>query len=479
MKNLINGKWEGSEDGRTIVICNPSTLEPIDEVPRATAADVNRAVQFAKDGFRINRHLPAHERHRYLVRSGELVLNHYDELRSLMIRENGKPNRWADFEMRKTAEIFMTVAERVKDPSGTTYPMDSMPGCETHMAMLYRQPVGVVGGIIPFNFPAEILAYKVAGALAGGNSIVVKLPEDCPLTCLRIGELLLEAGVPPAVFHLLAGYGEEAGEALVTHPDVPAISFTGSTAVGKHIMERAAPFLKRLSLELGGNDPVLVFADADLDLVANNLVHGRMTVGNGQACVADKRFLVEEPVADEFAALAGTVVSKLRMGDPSDPSVDVGPLIHEEAAKRVESQIQDAVSKGAVVVTGGRRVNRTFIEPTVLSKVTTEMDLMKNECFGPVAPILAFKTEEEALRIANDSSYGLQGAVYTRDVSRALRIADELEVGGVVINGSSCYRPGNVPFMPRKESGLGRDNLFDCVEEQTTGKAIVICGVRR
>jgi acyl-CoA reductase-like NAD-dependent aldehyde dehydrogenase len=347
------------------------------------------------------------------------------------------------------------------------------------MAMLYPQPIGVVGGIVPFNFPAEILAYKVAGALAGGNSIVVKLPEDCPLTCLRIGGLLLEAGVPPAVFHLLAGYGEEAGEALVTHPDVPAISFTGSTAVGKRIMENAAPFVKRLSLELGGNDPVLVFADADLDLAANNMVHGRMTVGNGQACVADKRFLVERPVAGEFAALAGRVVSKLRMGDPSDPSVDVGPLIHEEAAKRVESQIQDAVSKGAVIVTGGRRVNRTFIEPTVLSKVTTEMDLMKNECFGPVAPILAFEPEEEALQIANDSRYGLQGAVYTRDVSRALRIADELEVGGVVINGSSCYRPGNVPFMPRKESGLGRDNLFNCVEELTTGKAVVICGARR
>jgi glyceraldehyde-3-phosphate dehydrogenase (NADP+) len=479
MKMLINGEWVPAQDGRTIVVCNPATLEPIDEAPRATPADVDRAVRFAKEGFRVNRRLPAHQRHGFLVRAGQLILQHYDELRSLMIRENGKPNRWADFEIRKTAEIFMTVAERVKDPHGTTYPMDSMPGCETDLAMLYRQPRGVVGGIIPFNFPAEILAYKLAGALAGGNAMVAKLPEDCPLTCLRIGELLLEAGVPPSVFHLVTGYGEEAGEALVTHPDVPVISFTGSTAVGKRIMEKAAPFLKKLALELGGNDPVLVFADADLELVANNLVHGRMTVGNGQACVADKRFLVEQPVAAEFTALARAVVSKLRLGDPSDPTVDVGPLIHEAAAQRVENQILDAVHKGAVVVTGGRRVNRTFIEPTVLSEVTAEMDLMNHECFGPVAPILAFQNEEQALGIANRSNYGLQGAVYTRDIARALRVADELEVGGVVINGSSCFRPGNVPFLPRKESGLGTDNLFHCVEELTTGKAVVICGVRR
>ena len=478
MKMLIDGEWVNAADGRTIMIDNPATLEPIDEVPCATAEDVNRAVQCAREGFQINRRLPALQRHRYLVRAGELILEHAKELESLMIKENGKPHLWADFEIRKTAEIFTTVAERVKDPSGTTYPMDSMDGCATHMAMEYRQPIGVVGAIIPFNFPAEILAYKLAGALAGGNSVVAKLPEDCPLTCLRIGELLLEAGIPPKVFHLLPGYGDEAGEALVTHPDVPAISFTGSTEVGKRIMRKAAPYLKKLMLELGGSDPVLVFADADLDLVARNLVNGRMTVGNGQACVADKRFLVEKAVVDEFTELAKEVVSSLRMGDPSDPSVDVGPLIHERAAQRVESQIQDAVQKGAEVVTGGKRVNRTFIQPTVLARVTTEMDLMKTECFGPVAPVMSFESEEEALRVANDTCYGLQGAVYTRLIDRALRLADELEVGGVVINGSSCYRPGNIPFMPRKESGLGTDNLFHCMEELTTGKAVVVCGVR-
>jgi glyceraldehyde-3-phosphate dehydrogenase (NADP+) len=479
MRMLMNGEWQDARSGQRITIYNPATLEQIDEVPRAEAPDVDIAVRYARRGLSRNRRLPAHERHRYLVRTGELILAHAEELRDLMVRENGKPRYWADFEIRKTAEIFRTIAERVKDPHGATYPMDSMAGCETQMAMVYRQPIGVVGAIIPFNFPAEILAYKVSSALAAGNSVVVKLPEDCPLTCLRIGEFLLEAGAPPDAFHLLPGYGEEAGEGLVRHPDVPVISFTGSSATGKRIMAQAAPYLKRLSLELGGSDPVIVFADADLDLVAGNLVRGRMTVANGQACVADKRFLVERSVVGQLLERATEVVKKLKMGDPADPMVDVGPLIHEEAASRVESQIKDAVDKGARLLAGGRRVNRTFIEPTLLADVTPQMLVMQEECFGPVAPVMAFDNEDDAVRIANDSPYGLQGAVYTSDISRALRVADELEVGGVVINGSSCFRPGNVPYIPRKESGLGRDNMFDALEEMSAGKAVVICGARR
>jgi len=478
MKMLIDGQWCGALRGGTIPIFNPATMENIDDVPRATSPDIDAAVLAAREGARLNRRLPAHERHRYLSRCGASILAHLDELRASMICENGKSHAWADFEIRKTAEIFMTVAERVKDPGGTTYPMDSMQGCEGQMAMLYRQAIGVVGGIIPFNFPAEMLAYKAAAALAAGNSIVIKLPEDCPLTCLRIGELMLEAGVPAGVIHLLTGYGEEAGEPLVMHPDVRVISFTGSSAVGKRIMEKAAPTLKKLSLELGGNDPVIVFEDADIEAVARNLVRGRMTVGNGQACVADKRFLIEKPVVEKFVALAKDVVSKLRLGNPCDPAVDVGPLIHEEAAQRVEAMIQDAVEKGAKIVVGGKRVNRTFIEPTVLAGVTADMRVAKEECFGPVAPVLSFVSEEEAIACANDSPYGLQAAVYTRDISRALRVADELDVGGVVVNGSSCFRPGNVPYMPRKESGLGTDNMFNCLEEMTAGKAVVICGVR-
>jgi acyl-CoA reductase-like NAD-dependent aldehyde dehydrogenase len=227
-------------------------------------------------------------------------------------------------------------------------------------------------------------------------------------------------------------------------------------------------------LELGGNDPVIVFEDADLDAVAENLIRGRMTVGNGQACVADKRFIVQSGIHDALLDKCVAVVQTLKTGNPIDPSVDVGPVIHEESAKKIEAMINDAVDKGAKVSIGGGRFNRTFIEPTIIEGITEQMLIAREECFGPVAPFIRFNTEEEALSIANNSNYGLQGAVYTKDISRAWRIADKMDVGGVVINASSCFRPGNVPYMPRKESGIGTDNMYNCYEEMTTGKAVVV-----
>jgi acyl-CoA reductase-like NAD-dependent aldehyde dehydrogenase len=477
MKMLINGEWVEALSKETIDVYNPATHEFIDRVPSGKKEDIDKAVQIAKKGFEINRSLPGTERYNYLLRAGEFILKNLDRLRSAMIRENGKSYSWADFEIRKSAEIFTTIAARIKDPQGNTFPMDSIEGGEGRMSMIYRQPRGIVGGIIPFNFPLEMLAYKVAGALAPGNSIVVKLSEDCPLTCLMAGELLLEAGVPVEAVHLIPGYGETAGIALVEHPDVPMISFTGSSAVGKNIMERSAKYLKHLSLELGGNDPVVVFEDADLDLIAQNIVLGKMTVGNGQACVADKRFIVQEDVYNNLIEKCRRVVEKLKVGNPSDPEVDVGPIIRESSAIYIEEQINDSISAGAKLVTGGKRINKTFIEPTIVKDVTPEMRLFFEECFGPVAPFTVFKSEKEAIDLANNSIYGLQGAVYSKDISRALRVADEMDVGGVVINGSSCFRPDNVPYMPRKASGIGTDNMFNAYEENTHGKAIVISDV--
>lgn len=446
----------------------------IDSVPRAKKQDVQNAVKAALKGYEINRRIPAQKRWEYLTRCADKIDAHHDEIRSILIEENAKSCYWADFEISKTAEIIRTLADRAKDPQGLTYPMDAMKGCAGQMAMVYRQPRGVVGGIIPFNFPLEMMAYKLGGALCAGNSVILKLSEDCPLACLKVGELFLEAGAPKEVFHLITGYGHEAGNALVEDPDVPVITFTGSSAVGKTIMERSAKFLKHLSLELGGNDPVIVCKDADLDLVASDLIKGRFTVGNGQACVADKRIIVEEAVQADLVAKCVAIAQSLKVGDPKDPSVDVGPVIHEKAARRIQEMLEDAVGKGAVLHCGGR-TQGNFIAPTVISGIKKGMELYGEECFGPVVTLISCKDEEEGLLIANDSRYGLQAAVYSRDVSKALRLADELEVGGVVINGSSCFRPGNVPYMPRKESGIGTDNMYNCYEEMTTGKAVVIC----
>jgi succinate-semialdehyde dehydrogenase / glutarate-semialdehyde dehydrogenase len=252
------------------------------------------------------------------------------------------------------------------------------------------------------------------------------------------------------------------------------ITFTGSSEVGKIMMESAAKHLKHLSLELGGNDPVVIFEDADLDIIAQNIVRGRMTVGNGQACVADKRFIVHEEVYNELIEKCRKTVQKLKMGNPIDPTVDVGPVNNEEAAIRIEKQINNTLAAGAKIVFGGKRINKTFIEPTIVKDVTADMPLFQEECFGPVAPFTKFRTEEEAIELANNSRYGLQGAVYTKDISRALRVADEMEVGGVIINASSCFRPGNIPYMPRKQSGIGTDNMYNAYDENTQGKAIVI-----
>jgi acyl-CoA reductase-like NAD-dependent aldehyde dehydrogenase len=478
MEMLINGQRRSAIGGETLEIDNPATGKVIDTVPRARAEDVNLAVTHARAGLRINSRLPAHRRYDYRVKAGRLILEHRERLIDLVIEENGKSRWWADFEVRKTAEIFQTIAERVKDPQGATYPMDSMYNAETQLSMLYKQPLGVIGAIIPFNFPVELLGYKLAGALAGGNSVVVKLPEDCPLACLAIGDLLLEAGIPPETFHLLTGLGEEAGAAVVAHPGVGMISFTGSTEVGKQIAVEAGRQLKKVSLELGGNDAVIVFDDVDVEAVAESIVRGRMTVGNGQACVADKVWLVHESVADAFTDAAVQVARGLSYGDPADPSVDVGPLITDQAADRVHEQIQEAVRGGAVAVAGGERFGARGIVPTVLRNVPRTSNLLSEEVFGPVVPIVVFSSEDEAIEIANGSRYGLQGAVWTKDISRALRVADQLDVGGVVINGSSCFRPGNIPYMPRKESGLGRDNMFDAMDEMTVGKAVVFNGVR-
>ena len=474
MKMLVNGDWIDSISGEVIEVYNPSTHDKIDEVPLGKAEDINNAVEIAKNGYKINRAIPIKDRATYLNKTAELMLQNLDDLRNTMIQENGKSFSWAEFEVRKSAEILSTIAETAKEPRGKTYPMDAMDGCQTQLSMLYRQPRGIVGGIIPFNFPLEMMAYKVGGALAGGNSVVIKLSEDCPLTCLKVGKLMLEAGVPKEALHLIPGYGEDAGDALVTHPEVPMITFTGSSVVGRKIMERSAKYLKHLSLELGGNDPVIVFEDADLDAFAQHIVKGRMTVGNGQACVADKRYIVHEDVYDELIDKCKAVVEELKLGDPMDPSVDVGPVNNESAAINIERQINDSVKAGAKVVIGGKRVNKTFIEPTIVANVTSSMSLFVEECFGPVAPFIKFKTEQEGIDLANDSIYGLQGAVYTKDISKALRVADEMEVGGVVINGSSCFRPGNVPYMPRKQSGLGTDNMYNIYEENTQGKAVVI-----
>jgi acyl-CoA reductase-like NAD-dependent aldehyde dehydrogenase len=474
MKMLLGGERVDAVSGRVIPITNPATGQVIDNVPQAGPEDVSKALTIARRGRDIMAGLPAHRRSDILKRTADLIGAELEELSQLLTRENGKTIRQCRAEMVTTQRLFVDFAEEAKRIRGNYLPMDGVPGLEHMVAYTVRQPVGIVVGIIPFNYPAELFAHKIPGALAAGAAVIVKLPEQCPLTVLRIGELMLQAGLPPEGMQMITGYPQELGDELVTSPEVRMISFTGSVGAAKVIAGKAANTLKRLAFELGGTDAMIVLEDADLAAAADAVVQGRLTNGAGQICCAVKRVLVQESVYDEFLALLVTRSSAVKMGDPSREDTDLGPLITPDAAEKADRQVQESIKMGARCLTGGRRVNGSFYEPTVLVDVTADMPVMKDEVFGPVAPVCSFKEIDDAVQMANDSSFGLQSSVFSSNISKALRIAHKLEVGGVVINGSGAFRPGNVPFGGAKQSGIGRESIVDTVLEMTEEKTIVI-----
>jgi len=479
MKMLINGKWVDAADKGTIEVINAGTGELIDTVPSATPADVNRAVKVACEGREIMARTTAHQRFEFLRRSAELIRKNADELAVLLAKENGKPIRQTRVEIEVTARLLEDFGEEAKRIRGETMTMDDVPGCEGQLAITLREPLGIVAAIVPFNYPAELFAHKAGPAIAAGNALITKPPSDCPLTLLRIAELMIKAGIPAEAYQMLTGPGSLVGMELARHPEVAMISFTGHTDTGKAIMAEASNLLKRVSFELGGNDPILVFEDADLDQATEAVIDGRLGRGNGQICCAIKRIIVQDAVAWEFTDLLLEKTKRLKMGDQLLEDTDVGPLTSEEAAVRVEKSIEKTIEEGAKCLIGGKRVDRTFIEPTILTGVTPDMTVAQEEVFGPVAPIMVFSTEEEAVDIANDTIYGLQAGVFTKDVNRAFRVARRLQAGGVVLNWGTCWRPGNVPFGGYKQSGLGREGVYHTIEEMTELKTIILNMVDR
>jgi acyl-CoA reductase-like NAD-dependent aldehyde dehydrogenase len=474
MKMLLGGRPVDAASGRVFDVRNPATGEVVDTVPQAGPEDVRTALAFAREGRRVMRALPAHLRSDILKRTADLIGNELDALTRLLISENGKTLRQCRAELVTTQRLFVDFAEEAKRIKGSYLPMDNVPGLEHMLAYTVRQPVGVVVGIIPFNYPAELFAHKIPGAIAAGASVIVKLPEQCPLTVLRIGQLMFDAGLPPEGMQMITGFPAELGDGLLTSPDVNLISFTGSAGTAKLIAGKSADTLKRLAFELGGTDAMIVLDDADLAAAADAVVGGRLTNGAGQICCAVKRVLVHERVFQPFLELLQQRCSTIRMGDPTQEETDLGPLITPEAADRADRQVQDSIAMGARCLTGGKRVGRSYFEPTILVDVTSDMPVMKDEVFAPVAPVWAFKDADAAVAMANDSLYGLQSSVFSESIHNALRIAHQLDVGGVVINGSGAFRPGNVPFGGNKQSGIGRESIVDTVLEMTSEKTIVI-----
>ncbi len=473
MNMLIDGQWVDASSGECMEIRNPGSGEILGTVPKATIQDVERAVAAAQKGKEAMRKLTALQRFEVLMRVAQAMESRVPELGKLLAQENGKPIVQTRAEVAVTASIFRGFAEESKRIFGRVMPVDAVRGQERHFAITIRQPLGVVAAIVPFNYPVELWGHKAAAALAAGNALISKPPSACPLTLLKIAEIMEEAGLPPRAHQIITGPGAIIGDTLARAPGIQLVTVTGSTTVGVRIAQMAAENLKKVHMELGGNDAMIILADADLEKAAEAVVLGRLARGNGQICCAVKRIYVDTAIYDAFAKLLTEKAKLLKVGDQLKEDTDVGPLINEDAAKEIEAAVNEAVKGGAKLAAGGHR-RQAFMEPTVLLDVPAELPVFKEEVFGPVAPLMRFKHVDDAIRMANDSPYGLQSAVFTRDINTALDVAYKLEAGGVIVNWSSALRVETLPFGGIKLSGHGREGVHDTLEEMTDQKTIIV-----
>jgi acyl-CoA reductase-like NAD-dependent aldehyde dehydrogenase len=468
MKMIIGGQKVGASSGEEIAVTNPATQEAIDTVPSAAEEDIARCLEYAQLGKKEWGAAPVYARSTILQKAARAILECKAELADLLSRESGKPIWVAENEVVDAASKFESHAEKAKHMCGEVMP-DAQPGVEKDIVFTRREPLGVVVCIIPFNYPLILAAQKMAPALAAGNAIIVKPATDDPLALMRMCEILLECGVPMNALQVVTGKGSALGKWLVSTPKINAVSLTGSTEVGVQIAEYAAPFLHRVFLELGGNDPFIVFDDADLDLAVSEAIC--RVYNSGQTCMSPKRFLVQNGVKEAFVNRLKDALLGLTVGDPSKKGTFMGCLISEKAARQVEAQVDLTIKQGARCVYGGTKANGAFYQPTVLIDVTAEMDAARNmEIFGPVFPIIEFSTREEAVRIANSSHYGLSGGVFSADIGKAVAVASELETGTVAINGSGLYLNNEIAFGGYKMSGLGREGVSCSIEEMSQVK---------
>ena len=459
--NLIDGHWVAARNGATLPVHNPATGELIAHIPDVGAEQTREAIAAAQAAFLQWKERSAEDRARILRRWFELMQAHQDDLALLMTHEQGKPLAEARGEIAYAASYIEWYAEEARRVYGEIIPS---PWPDKRL-LVTREPVGVCAAITPWNFPAAMITRKVAPALAAGCTIIVKPATQTPLSALAMAELAQRAGVPAGVFNVLTGGARPIGAELTASPLVRKLTFTGSTEVGRLLAAQCAPTLKKLSLELGGNAPFIVFEDADLDQAVIGALASKYR-NTGQTCVCANRFLVHDSVYDAFAAKLAAAVRALKVGNGLEADVGQGPLIDEPALAKVEELVADAVAAGAHVLTGGRRhaLGRTFYEPTILTGVSPAMRLAQEEIFGPVAPLFRFHTEVEALQMANDTEFGLAAYFYTRDSARTWRVGAALQYGMVGIN-SGLISTAVAPFGGIKQSGYGREGARQGLEE--------------
>jgi succinate-semialdehyde dehydrogenase/glutarate-semialdehyde dehydrogenase len=469
----IGGEWRDADDGSSIEVLNPATGEHLGSVPRMGALETRRAIEAANAAWPAWRRKTAKERAAILRRWYELMMENADDLARLMTLEQGKPLAESKGEIAYAASFFEWFGEQAKRIAGDTLE----PPARNLRLIVTKEPIGVCAAITPWNFPAAMIARKVAPALGAGCPIVLKPAELTPFSALALALLGERAGVPKGVFSVVTGDAKAIGGEMCANPVVRKLSFTGSTQVGRLLMEQCAPTLKKLSLELGGNASFIVFDDADLDAAVEGAIASKYR-NTGQTCVCANRIYVQDGIYEAFAQKFAQAVQQLKVGNGLDAGVTQGPLIEEKAVQKVEQHIEDALAKGAKLLLGGKRhaLGHSFFQPTILGEVTENMRIAGEETFGPVAPLFRFRTEEEVIGLANASEYGLASYFYARDVARVFRVAEQIETGMVGIN-TGLISNEIAPFGGVKQSGMGREGSTYGMDDYLVVKYLCLGGM--
>jgi succinyl-CoA reductase len=477
---FIGGQWRPPQGGRYVAVVDPSTGRPLGEAPVASIDEAKAAIDAAAAVEDSWGRTPGHERARILRNASDRLRSDRETMARLIAMEVGKPIVDARVEVDRAVGVYALAAEEIRHLGGESFPADAYPlpaGNERRFLFSVRDPIGVVVAIGPFNFPLNLLSHKVAPALAAGNPVVAKPTSAAPFTALRLAEHLNAAGVPAGALNVVTGPGGTVGSALIEHPRTRLVTFTGSTEVGKGIAEKAGRHAKRVILEMGGMDPFVVLDDAALDVAVAAAARGAFGYA-GQVCTASKRLLVHDAVAEKFARALAERAKALRVGPALEETTEVGPLIDPPAVERMEGLVEDARAHSAEVLSGGTRPavagGGSFFAPTVLDRVPEEARVVREEPFGPLAPVVRFSSLDDAVRIANSTPYGLQAAVFTRDLARGFRLAKEIRAGGIHLNDPTTLRWDALPFGGVKESGLGREGLRYAMEEMTEVKLISV-----
>lgn len=472
-KIYLDGVWADADLGAVTEVINPATGALVATVPNAGAQETCKAIDAAARAFVLWRSITAEERSRILRRWSDLIIAHKEDIAHIMTAEQGKPLAEADAEVMTAASYVEWFAEEARRVYGDTIPS---PWSDKRLVVV-KEPVGVCAAITPWNFPVAMIVRKVAPALAAGCTMVLKPAPQTPLSALAMAELAWRAGVPAGVFSVLTGDAMEIGGEITSNPIVRKLSFTGSTGTGRVLAAQCAPTLKRLSLELGGNAPFIVFDDAKLDEAVAGAVAAKYR-NTGQTCICANRVFVQDGIYDAFIEKFAAAVAALKVGDGTMPGVEQGPLIDDAALSKVEALIADATTRGARIVTGGQRhaLGRTFFQPTVLADVPLTARVVREEIFGPVAPVVRFQDEQEVVRMANDTEFGLAAYFYSKDISRAWRVAGALEYGMVGIN-AALITTAVAPFGGVKQSGMGREGSKYGIEEYVDTKYLCMGGI--